>query len=1044
MIKRYNNYHKHDHVSSILTPDSNTKCIEYIERAIELGHTNYFTTNHGSGGDVFEANTLCEKNNLHCKFGIEAYIVPDPLEKDKRNYHIMIIPKTNAARRKINLANSRANAEGYYYRPRWFIEDLLNNFEPNELYITTACLGGILKDEDGIEKIFYPLYEKFSKNLMLEVQAHDVDKQRELNRLCVKLSKELNLPLIAANDSHYIYPHEKAMREELLAGKGMDGSYEDSFMLDYPSYDELVARFKTQDVLTASQYEAAIEQTLIFDECEDIVIDSSVKMPSIYPKGTSDEKKLGDLKKIICEQFPIVCDRDGIPESERQRYREEIAKEMRVIEETNEVHSADYFLLNYKLMNLAINKYGGILTRSGRGSGGAFLINKMLGITEIDRLATTLPIYSERFMSTARLLENKAMPDIDYNVVEQEPFVKASEELLGKHGCYPMIAYGTMKETEAFRNVCRAEGLEFEEYNNVAKNIDNYRDDPKWQPYIEKAGSYVGTIISSSPHPCAHILSNDDIRAEIGVMRIGDKNKKKGVLCALITSSEADEYRFLKNDYLVVTVWGIISEVFKKIGQPIMSVKKLLEVLDDKVWKLFEDGITATLNQVDGEWATGLVRKYKPQNVEELAQFVACIRPSFNSFRDKFIKREPYTTGSTKLDEILNSTNHYVLFQENLMQYFEWLGVTPAESISLIKKISKKKIKESDFDNLTDRIREGWIRQTGTMDQFEETWADMQSMMNYGFNTPHGTAYALDCLYCAYLKANYPLDYYSVVLNMYDKDQSKTDKLVKELEYFGIKLSSIKFRYSGPEYRSDKTTNTIYKGMSSIKYLNKRMSRELNEFAQAPFKDFYDLLNMIDTKTTVNSRQLEVLIKLNFFSEFGNPNQLLYQNELYNKYFSRAQFKKDELNSDEIAAILMCDHTETERLYKINNQMELIRQLDNSAKITTPICDKLSYEDEHLGYIATVIPSVSPQLAYITNVNDKYRNRLVTLYRLNSGETEVVKIRAKTFERSPVKKGQIIKTLDASRERKWRKRADGGFEQIDELETILKKWSVIK
>lgn len=1044
MIKRYNNYHKHDHVSSILTPDSNTKCIEYIERAIELGHTNYFTTNHGSGGDVFEANTLCEKNNLHCKFGIEAYIVPDPLEKDKRNYHIMIIPKTNAARRKINLANSRANAEGYYYRPRWFIEDLLNNFEPNELYITTACLGGILKDEDGIEKIFYPLYEKFSKNLMLEVQAHDVDKQRELNRLCVKLSKELNLPLIAANDSHYIYPHEKAMREELLAGKGMDGSYEDSFMLDYPSYDELVARFKTQDVLTASQYEAAIEQTLIFDECEDIVIDSSVKMPSIYPKGTSDEKKLGDLKKIICEQFPIVCDRDGIPESERQRYREEIAKEMRVIEETNEVHSADYFLLNYKLMNLAINKYGGILTRSGRGSGGAFLINKMLGITEIDRLATTLPIYSERFMSTARLLENKAMPDIDYNVVEQEPFVKASEELLGKHGCYPMIAYGTMKETEAFRNVCRAEGLEFEEYNNVAKNIDNYRDDPKWQPYIEKAGSYVGTIISSSPHPCAHILSNDDIRAEIGVMRIGDKNKKKGVLCALITSSEADEYRFLKNDYLVVTVWGIISEVFKKIGQPIMSVKKLLEVLDDKVWKLFEDGITATLNQVDGEWATGLVRKYKPQNIEELAQFVACIRPSFNSFRDKFIKREPYTTGSTKLDEILNSTNHYVLFQENLMQYFEWLGVTPAESISLIKKISKKKIKESDFDNLTDRIREGWIRQTGTMDQFEETWADMQSMMNYGFNTPHGTAYALDCLYCAYLKANYPLDYYSVVLNMYDKDQSKTDKLVKELEYFGIKLSSIKFRYSGPEYRSDKTTNTIYKGMSSIKYLNKRMSRELNEFAQAPFKDFYDLLNMIDTKTTVNSRQLEVLIKLNFFSEFGNPNQLLYQNELYNKYFSRAQFKKDELNSDEIAAILMCDHTETERLYKINNQMELIRQLDNSAKITTPICDKLSYEDEHLGYIATVIPSVSPQLAYITNVNDKYRNRLVTLYRLNSGETEVVKIRVKTFERSPVKKGQIIKTLDASRERKWRKRADGGFEQIDELETILKKWSVIK
>ena len=99
MSKRYNNYHKHDHMSSILTPDSNTKCIEYINRAIELGHTNYFTTNHGTGGDIFESNTLCKKNNINCKFGIEGYIVPDPKEKDARNYHRILIPTTNFARK---------------------------------------------------------------------------------------------------------------------------------------------------------------------------------------------------------------------------------------------------------------------------------------------------------------------------------------------------------------------------------------------------------------------------------------------------------------------------------------------------------------------------------------------------------------------------------------------------------------------------------------------------------------------------------------------------------------------------------------------------------------------------------------------------------------------------------------------------------------------------------------------------------------------------------------------------------------------------------
>lgn len=1031
-------------MSSILTPDSNTKCIEYIDRAVELGHINYFTTNHGTGGDIFESNTLCKKNNIHCKFGIEGYIVPDPLKKDNRNYHIILIPTTNISRKKLNLASSHASEEGYYYKPRFFIDDLLNNFNSNELIITTACLGGILRDDDSVNQIFMPLYEKYGKNMFLEVQPHNMDEQKELNTRCLKYSRELNLSIIAANDSHYIYPEDAGDRNELLKGKGMDRNLESDMILDYPSYEDFAIRFKKQGILSDKDIVEAIDNTLIFDSCEDIKIDTSVKMPSIYPDGTDDQDKLYDLVKIIAKRLPPMYEKDNIPDSKKEVYKQEIAKEVKVIRETSAVHSADYFLLNYKLMNLAINKYGGILTRSGRGSGGAFLVNKVLGITEIDRLAINLPIYSERFMSTARLLENKAMPDIDYNVVEQEPFVKASKELLGEHGCYPMIAYGTMKEAEAFRNICRSNGVEFSEFNEVAKNIDKYRDDPKWKPYIEKAQDFVGTIVSSSPHPCAHLLSNKDIRKEVGVIRIGDKNKKKGVLCAIITSSEADEYKFLKNDYLIVTVWDIISTVFKNLGMPILSVKELRNVLDDKTWKLFEDGITATLNQVDGEWATGLVKTYKPKSIEELAQFVACIRPSFNSFRDKFINRQEYSTGSDKLDSILSSTNHYVLFQENLMQYFEWLGVTPAESISLIKKISKKKIKQSDFDSLTERLKVGWIKQTGSLDQFEETWADMQSMMNYGFNAPHGIAYALDCLYCAYLKSHYPLEYYTTVLNMYDGDQDKTDKLVKELDYFKIKLSGIKFRHSRAEYIHNKDLNTIYKGMKSIKYLNKRIAHQLYNLRDRKFKDFYDLLNVISTETSVDSRQLEILIQLNFFSEFGNPNQLLRKVELYNEYYGRAQFRKDELTPDEIAGILLCDYTETDKLYKVKSTMELIRFLDDSDNIKTPVKDRIVYENKHLGYIDIILPDLPASFAYVMDVNGKYKNKIAMLYRLNTGEIERVKIKAKVFDSNPIKVGQIINTTDANQEKRWKRLADGSFKQIDEYETVLYKWCIVK
>ena len=288
-------------------------------------------------------------------------------------------------------------------------------------------------------------------------------------------------------------------------------------------------------------------------------------------------------------------------------------------------------------------------------------------------------------MSTARLLENRALPDIDFNVVSQEPFVKAAKELLGEHGCYPMIAYGTMQMGEAFRNVCRTHDLPYDEYNEVAKNIEDYSENKKWKPYIEEAKKYIDVIVSASVHPCAFVLDNKDLREEYGVVKIGDS------FCVMVTSSEADEFKMLKDDFLIVTVYKLIDETFKLIGKPIITVKELLDsIKDDKrIWDIFAKELTCTLNQVDGDWATSLLKSFKPKNYSDMAMFVACLRPFFNAWRDGFIAREDFTTGSKYLDEVLSSTNGYILFQENLMQYFEWLSVTPAESIGLIKKISK-------------------------------------------------------------------------------------------------------------------------------------------------------------------------------------------------------------------------------------------------------------------------------------------------------------------------------------------------------------------
>ena len=263
---RYNNYHKHDHMSNIFSPDSNTKQEEYILKALEYGHTNYFTTNHGSFGDIFEAKTLCDKYGLKCIAGIEGYIVPDPLLKDKSNYHIIVIPKTDIARKKMNYVSSMANIKGFYYKPRFFIEDLLA-LDKDDIYITTACVAGLLRDEVSINKIFKPLLEHFGNNMMLEVQSHNEPIQKEINTKAIYYSEQYGLSLIAANDSHYIDEEGRQERLELLKGKHINYGTEDEFILDYPTAEVMMARFKKQGVLTDRQIDDAINNTLIFDNC---------------------------------------------------------------------------------------------------------------------------------------------------------------------------------------------------------------------------------------------------------------------------------------------------------------------------------------------------------------------------------------------------------------------------------------------------------------------------------------------------------------------------------------------------------------------------------------------------------------------------------------------------------------------------------------------------------------------------------------------------------------------------------------------------------
>ena len=1029
---RYNNYHKHTTYSSIFTPDTHIQPIEYFKRAKELGHNTYFTTEHGFGGDIFETVSLSQQEEfqgIKPIFALEGYIVPNPLEKDNSNYHIMLIARTDNARKKLNKINSRANREGYYYKPRIFLEDLLQ-LDKDDIYITSACVAGFLRDEIGFKEIFLPLYRHFDKSLLLETQSHNENIQKKHNQNILRIAKEYDLKIIHANDSHYIYPDEAKHRLEYLKGKGITYGEEDNFILDYPDYETVIKRYKKQGILNEKQTQQALENTLLFDDCETIKLDNTIKMPNIYPDLTPQER-YSKLENIVYSNWEQQ--KRNIDKSKHQEYEDAIKFELNIINETNEeVHTADYFLLNERIVDISKNKYNGVLTKSGRGSGASFLINKILGFTGIDRLALNVPMYPTRFISKSRLLETRSLPDFDFNTANPEPFIKATKDLLGENGCYWMIAYGTMKESEAFRNTCRNMELDHKEYNEIAKNIDTYKDDKKWKDIIKHSEKFVGSIVSASPHPCASVLLDKDIEEEIGVVRIGDK------LCAIITSKEADEWKYLKNDYLTVLVVEIINDVFKLIGKDIIPISELISKLDDKVWDLYKNGITCTLNQVDSDFATNLIKKYAPTCYEEISAFVAAIRPGFASLLDTFINRQKYSTGVEALDKILETTEHYMLYQESVMQYLVWLGIPEDITYEIVKKIAKKTLTEEEIEELHNKLLYQWIEKNGSEDGFLESWEVIENNSRYSFNASHSISVALDSLYGAYLKANYPFEYYKVVLDKYRNDLDRTTKLVSELPYFNIKLSPIKFRHSGANYTIDKPTNTIYKGVASIKHLNHEVAEQLYELRNNTYNNFYELMLDIKNKVNIRSNQLDILIKLDYFEEFGKAKKLLdyvlYFNSLYDtKVVSKNKF--DDTTNDIIAKY----SRQTEKQFRdLDNEKILLDIWNRIPNEDLSILEKIDAQKEYLGYVDYANPELDKRYVLVMNLDTRFSPRF-NAYCLNNGKTEQIKVYKEPRGRRmnnityysdiPFKEGDILFCKKFNLKPQSRK-TENGWEQI--------------
>lgn len=1021
---RYHNYHKHTHYSNILTPDSIVKPLDYAKRAVELGHTSLCTTEHGYAGNIFEYYDIAQEYDLKFVFGIEYYYVNDRFEKDKSNSHLMVLAKNKSGMQQMLKIMSEANKSGYYYKPR-IDRRLLWELNPQDVVVTSTCVISYINKYDDYEDNFVkPMLDRFKDNFYLEIHDNTHPMQVAYNKKILKLHEKYGIPFIHATDSHYIHPEQDKDRTEFLNGKNIYYPEEDGFILDYPDSETIFQRYEEQGVFTREQVQQGLENTLTIDKFEDIELDKDIKMPSIYP-NLSIEEKNQKLKKLLNDKWKDK--RERIPKEKHQKYINQIRFEMDIIEKTSPARTSDYFLFNYEAIKKGKEK-GGILTRTGRGSAPSFYINNLLGFTEVDSVDSPIPLYPTRFMSASRILETRSLPDIDFNVADPQPFIEACKEILGEDNVYALIKFSTMQEKEAFRNLCRARNIDAKTQDAICDNFEQSKTDPKWKDLIKESEKFIDVIVSASPSTSSFLLLDKPISEEVGLMLIGSEtgkdkkgNKKQKVLTCVIDSDTTDNWKFLKNDILPVTVWEIISETFKMINKPIPNIKELLDVIDERVWQVLADGHTATLNQVGTDSGTPQITRYKPKSIAELSAWVAAIRPGFKSMKNIFLDREPFSYGIDEFDKLLENSDNFLLYQEDIMSTLIYVGFPEDETYGIMKKISKKR--KEDIEKIKPKFIKGFVEKTGSEENALKVWQILEDNADYSFNSSHSLSVALDCLYGAYLKVNHPLEYFSVILNTYEGDTEMTGKIYREMTHFDVSIAPIKFRKSQANYAPDLKNGIIYKGIKSIKFLNERIAEELYRCGKNNYKSFLELLIDLEENTSVNSKQIDILIRLNFFDEFGKNGTLL---SIYEKF--KELYKK-----------IYVDKTKKQRIEEIEKYIATLKEKD------VPLQDQVLFEKDVLGYGDTRFPNLDESYYLILDIDTKYAPK-VSLYNLRTGSEVIYKISKRDFYHNGEQRfnrGDIIKILKI--EEKYKKqKVDGKWIESDTTEEWISSFAVAR
>lgn len=906
--------HLHSELSNGVTNiDSVTKYDEYIKRAKELGMKAMAFTEHGNVFSWKNKKQHIEDAGMKYIHGIEAYVTESLNEKVRDNYHCVLLAKNYEGFLEINKLSSKSfnrNDGHYYYSPRITYDELENT--SNNVIISTACLGGILsKGTDEIKDRFISFLSHNKHRCFLEIQHHAVADQIKYNQYLYELSKTIHVPLIAGTDTHALNKDHLEGRSILQKSKKVLFAGEEEWDLSFKTYDELIAAYEKQNSLPMDIVEQAIENTnVLADMVEEYTIDTSYKYPHLWedPLGTFKGKIQQGIKRRGIENYPNY-----------QEYLDRIEYEMKAY-----IHNGaiDFMLLMEDIISWC-NTHN-IKVGYGRGSVNGSVIAWLLGITEMDSIKHGLNF--DRFMNVERVSLSDVDTDFPPSRIEE-----VKQYIFSKHGlyCSDIITFNTIADKGAIRDVGRALGVPLSDVSLICNSVDRDEDYKKAREKYKELFRYVdivkGTVVSIGSHPCGLVVSPIPLDDSIGLCTTSTSQYP----ISQIYMKEIDSLNYVKLDLLKLDTIEIINNTCELAGIERLTPDNV-DITDVKVWNAIRDDTTQVFQW---ESATGQAYIKKLLSDENIKKFQSvnknvdrmtllsignsAIRPAGASYRDDLASGVIRKTGSKPIDDFLSNTFGYLVFQEQIISFLhQYCGFTMGEADIVRRGFAKK----TGTDQYIPVIKNGGYlsdKSQHHINGFIETMKEkygiaeekseqdivafiqvIEDASSYLFSLNHSQPYSYEGYVSGYLRTYYPLEFLTTALNVNKDKEEKTKALTAYAKKIGITFKSPKFRYSKAGYFLDKETNSIYKGIGSIKYIDATASDELFNMSDMEFKDFVDVLYYLKLHTSIDTRQIDILIKIDFFEEFGDINTLLYITEKFNVLFKKKEIQKNNQLKD--------------------------------------------------------------------------------------------------------------------------------------------------